>query len=695
MAYGQSILSNVPADWVVVNGELTSSTMTLHANGSALLSITIDTIEKLPETAEVTIVAGTYSIYNRVEVIAVLQDNQFVAHTLPIVDIGNGIYKAIIEFPEEAYSSFIFKVSSKEGVEITEWSLATPASADFTEVIDGVKQEIPKLLWDYNTYPFQVGQEEETIGMISAKLLKNVDLQGHLQINCTASEDSTVVVRISDNEIQELYSPIEFNVKRGRNAIGIPHAYIARLIGIHNFIVTLQVKTGTVTVETRGVLYTIDGGYLAQRIIDVGYELYDITLKQLTTDQDPSKIYAVCIDDGKALIRSRVYNGEVAVAWSPEYIIEDAVAAAIEFHGTWVLRDGEQGFTLETDDYPHVMWIDSIGRLWDQYGPDVTTKFLMAEGVSYLSACMAYNYASDIQYDQGIVCAYIKAGVVYYKNLCRTNLLGGVLWSAEREITTLGTGNKSVTVARLNDYRVAINAVNSRSQWVMSNRGYVGQGVRPEHICITMKPTEIHDAILTTLTESTVKSIHENVAISVLHHGQQISSFWGDQTLPTTPVFSFIETQWVNQNTVVLISRHPMYVLDNILHNFRAYTASRPCTILSATLETPYRLHIEVVENLAATETLTVNIGGSACLQFKASNYCRIPIQALTIDIPSPLLSKKEYVNLSVDNVNIPYSVYTTINTLSNDRVLEYINLSMQNTSVTNTVYTQIGDFPV
>jgi len=694
MAYGQSILSNIPADWVVTNGELTSSTMTLHANGSALLNVTIDMIDKLPETAEVTVVAGAYSINNRVEVIAVLHDNTYVAHTLPIVDVSNGIYKTIIDFPGEDYSSFVFKISSKEGVEITEWSMATPVSADYTEVIDGVKQEIPKLLWDYNTLEFQIGQEECTVGMISAKLSKNGDLQGHLQINCTASEDSVIVVRIFDNEIQELYSPIEFVVKRGRNSLGIPHSYIGRKIGIHNFLVTMQVKTGTVTVETRGFLYTIDGGYLAQRILDVGYEVHDITIKQLPTDMDPSEIYAVCIDDGKALIRKRVYNEEVVVAWVPEYIIEDAVKACIEFSGLWILRDGEIGFTLETDEQPYVMWIDTTGVLWSQHGPDVTTKFQMATGVSYMSCCMSYNYESDIQYDQGLMCVYIKAGIVYYKNLCRQDLIGTMLWSAEREIISLGSGNTLVSVARLNDYRCAINTINSKSQWLISDRGYVGQAARPEHLYTTLK-----DLVLgveyASITTTEVDLIPECLNMSSSVAANPVDILWSGTSVPTISSFSIVDSYWVAAKQFKLICSHKIILYPGYLHNIKAYALNNAVEIIEITGSGSYEVTVTIAESIPSLAALDISIGGDMSTKYYALDNYKKTIPGMTYSVLSSVFRKTESLAITQQAAQINQIAFATIKETEMPTLSDSLSVTLSSPTLNTLILTQYGTTPV
>jgi len=694
MAYGKSILSSIPADWVVENGSLTNTTMVLQANGSALYSIKLEDTEKLPETAEVTIVTTTLGILgNRVDVIGVLDDNTVVAHQLPLVDTGNGIYTTIIDFPEESYVSFTFKVSSKEGLTITEWSLNTPVSADFTEVINGVKQEIPKLLWDYNTLEFQVGQEECTVGMISARLSKNGDLQGHLQINFTASENSVVVIRIFDNEIQELYSPIEYVVKRGRNSVGIPHSYLKRKIGIHNFLVTMQTRTGTLTVETRGFLYTIDGGYLATRVVDVGYELYDLTIKQLPTEQDPSEIYAVCIDDGKALVRKRILNEEVAIAWEPVYIIEDAIQACIEFHGLWILRDGEQGFTLETEEVPFVVWRDATNVLWSQRGSDVTTKFQMAASVSDISLCMSYNFAPDIQYDQGVVCTYIKDGKVYYKNLCRQDMVGTLVWSAERELVVLGSGNTDVMVARLNDYRTVINAVNSKSQWLVSARGYVGQSIKPERFYLGMKQAALQPFTITEIKDISINS-NEVFSVAEVPTDNPLNILWYGTETPTITSFSITSYLWSSPFTIELTCSHPLLLSEHYANNFKVYKASGLCTVVDVSLMGAV-VTLTIADTISVMDTVTVAFRGNTAVRYVAYNDFILPVPSMSVSVGNPVMTVRELFSLTTAAASL--LPITTTAYVDMDALVATDTFILTHTvaNITTIDATLVGDFPL
>jgi len=695
MAYGNDLLSHVPADWIVDNASLTSSSITLEAHGTAALKIA--NLDTMPDGLLLVLIAETYGSADKAELLVEYTDGTVVSHYVPVVDTGNGILKTELLVPEGDFKELQFVVSSTEGLVISEYSLLAPVSEDFTEVIDGVKQEIPKLLYDYNTLEFQIGQEECTISIISMKLSKNADLQGHLQINCTASEDSVVVLRIFDNEIQELYTPIEFTVERGRNSVGVPHSYLKRKIGIHNYVVTAQVKTGTITVETRGVLYTIDGGYMATRIMDVGYELYDLTLKQLPEETKPSEIWAVCIDEGKALVRSRPYNEEVAVAWNPEYIIQDAMMACIEFHGLWILRDAAIGFTLETENVPHVMWIDSTGRLWDQKGPDETTKFLLAEGVSYLSACMGYNYAPEIQYDHGIICSYIKSGIVYYKNLGRSNLTGSMLWSAERTIDQFGSNNTLIMSARLNDYRVCIG---SNTKWFVSNRGYVGQSVRPELFYLSTHKETAHVAVTTYLniTEKFITSPPEGSSLVILPAMDSITvANYDYEAVIAETTLSILSNEIVSQSQFKINFNVPIRVSNNAERFVLAATPSKQYSVASL-VAIDNSIVVTLTDVVDTLGPLIITITSVPLIKYKANSlfWRTIPKQICNVYIRAQ--KPTDEVSLTTNNdAHVHPITYLTIQEITRVAPSEAVELTtaQASASVVITDYILIGDTPI
>ena len=359
MVYGSNILSKRPADWNVTNGSISSSDITLNASGRASIELTEADLKVIPDTMRLFILAeplvDTYTPNAYAFLKATSEDNRVTVYSVPLIDTGDGVCSVVIPTVKAEYKTLVFYITASYPMIIRDWSLSPPL-ADETDInLDEVKEEIPKLLADYNTSTFTVGQSEEIIALISARLMENTDVSGHLQITFVASEACTVTIRLKDNDGTELFAPILYSVQKGRSSIGVPHAYLKRLVGMHTFTVTAQCSTGILTFYTRSVMYTIDAGYLAKRTMDVGLDLRDIAVCQLPTDEAPSSIYAVGIDDdGIARVRYRVYSSNAAIVWEPAFSLTPAKKAAIEFDGDFVRRTGDDYYTLECYEKPLV-----------------------------------------------------------------------------------------------------------------------------------------------------------------------------------------------------------------------------------------------------------------------------------------------------------------------------------------------------
>jgi hypothetical protein len=292
-----------------------------------------------------------------------------------------------------------------------------------------------------------------------------------------------MTIRFYDNDSEELFTPLYYDLKPGNNSIGIPHAFLNRLAGRHNFYVTAQVSSGTFTVPVRGALFTIDAGYLAKREIDLAMDICDIAIRQLVADNGPNEIWAVGLDRGVVYIRYRKYKEDNAnVGWTAVGSLGKATSAAIEFDGNWVLRTNTEQYTLETEEVPWYFWINN-GILYGHRGlpSEIDPAIILATNVvGQVKACKGYSSITYPDHDQGLVVTYIKSdGLVYYRTYCRE--LDTKLWQPERALPVPANVYNFVNVHRLNDYRLAF-ALSGELQnlWLITDRTYVGQSAYPE-----------------------------------------------------------------------------------------------------------------------------------------------------------------------------------------------------------------------
>ena len=353
--------------------------------------------------------------------------------------------------------------------------------AGLMEQVSSITSSINRLIYDFNTGPLTVGQDEQTLGMVTYYISKKADVEGHFLMNYTASESTHLILRFYDQTVEELYSPVEMDILEGEGAVGIPHAYLNRGVGIHAVYVTAEVDSGELFIDTRGVFFTIDAGNFAEPVDDISMDVRDITLRQLLESNGPDQIWIVGIEDGKMLVSRREYRETYTSnpVWTGIYSAGEALDAAIEFDGKWVLRANDVKYTLETEDQPWYFWIIPDGTLLAQHGEDETTRLALDTGVTKVSACRGYSSNFYLEQDQGLVAAYIKDGKPYYIQYVYDTQLEAKRWLPPELL--MDEEVEDFRVHRLNDYRLGFELTTAeRNIWVYTGRTYVAQAVPKE-----------------------------------------------------------------------------------------------------------------------------------------------------------------------------------------------------------------------
>lgn len=487
MGYANNILKTEAAYYSLNRATITSGKLNMLAGGTATQHITAADLETVTDTMLFRCIVSNYS-ERYTPTVSVLvhirnKDTQEYSNiqVFPIY-LGNGTFSSIFITPSGEYDEMYVTISSDVATIFTIWELCPEAADEDIEVlIDGVKQSLPRLLYDYNTFPFVVGQQEATVALITCRLLSATDLQGHFAITFVATADTTVTVRFYDNDAEELFAPLYYDVSTGRNTIGIPHAYLQRKAGIHSFIVTMQAAYGSLTIDTRGCLFTIDGGYLAVRVLDIALDVTDIAIRQLSSDNGPDQIWVVGLDNDEALIRYRDYKETNAnVAWTAVGSLGRALHAAIEFDGYWVLRVGAGQHTIETEEIPYIFIVTEENKLLAYHGIDDEAPYELDTDVTFVRACRAYSSIDYPEQDQGLVVAYLKTDkTAWYRQYVWNEDRQQFYWLTEVQIGTDTWDH--INVSRLNDYRVSFQLSNSeKNLWIYSDRTWVGQATPPE-----------------------------------------------------------------------------------------------------------------------------------------------------------------------------------------------------------------------
>ncbi len=486
MEYGADVLRKDSAFYTLDKATFSNGILYLRAGGSATTSLTTTELAKLTEWFRLTYIgakfANNYLPEIRIVVQAQLVSGERFTITGYPVNNSNGVYQQEFQIKAGEYSICTYTIESDVDVAVSLWELCPTANEiDPQTIIDGVSQALPRLLFDYNTSPLIVSRQEATVGVITCRLLADTDLQGHFAITFQASEVSTITVRFYDNEGEELFAPLFYDSNIGHNTIGIPHSYLQRKSGIHSFVVTMQTNAGHLTIGTRNMLFTIDGGYLAQRVLDVAMDVMDLAIRQISSSDGPDEIWIVGNDAGKTLVRKRDYNEEnVNVTWTAVAAMGYFKAGAIEFNGQWVLRAAAGKYTLNTEEVPYLFLVTEEGQLWAYHGPNDEVPFLLDTSVTMVRACRGFSSIDYPEQDQGLVVAYLKEdGTAWYRQFIWDVNLQDYQWQHAEQI---GTDTWDyINVSRLNDYRLSFQLSNlAQNLWLYTDRTWVGQATPPE-----------------------------------------------------------------------------------------------------------------------------------------------------------------------------------------------------------------------
>ena len=376
-----------------------------------------------------------------------------------------------------------FKTEEKHYVGSTDVEI-TIIEEEEDPALEDIKKSIPRLLFDYNIEDVVVKQASSIIASITCKILRKTDVQGHFLMNFIATEYCNVILRFMDNDMTELFCPLTYTVQPGRNSIGVPHSYLFRLAGLHSFTVSAQCTSGQLNIPVRGILYTIDSGYLVERTLNMTADVLDLSLSQ-TNIHGIDEFWAIGIENKVAVLKSQLFEAEVASAWKIKYNFGDVEDASIDFNGYWTPRD-DDAYTLITDKWPFVAIVDKEGFLKIYTYNEDSAEYVAQQldtNVKQVSLCRGYSSTIYPEQDQGMVCAYVKNdNTVWYTHYSYDTIMEKVIWHEPTHIDEL-SNVLHVSVNRTNDYRIGICVTTkNENKWYLTERTYVNQAVRPEKI---------------------------------------------------------------------------------------------------------------------------------------------------------------------------------------------------------------------
>jgi hypothetical protein len=206
------------------------------------------------------------------------------------------------------------------------------------------------------------------------------------------------------------------------------------------------------------------------------------------TEQGPVKLHRIYIENGVAKVATSYSTGRFPawmvsrhLKWTEQFTIGNAEAVAIEFDGRWHRVGGR--WELITTGEPYYFWVDG-GKLSVQQGQGPTYE-LAPSGVTKLAALRGWKNTALWNHDQGIICAYIRGGDLYYRNFANQGTDADPLpaiWDTERKVDELSPA-QDVALFRTNDYRTGFLAErNGEIHWAITSRNWAVMALEPHTI---------------------------------------------------------------------------------------------------------------------------------------------------------------------------------------------------------------------
>ena len=228
-----------------------------------------------------------------------------------------------------------------------------------------------------------------------------------------STEVCNITIRIKDDNVTEIFTPQIYEVQKGYNSIGIPHAYIMKQAGLHYFTVTMQCSNGEITIPTRSLLYTIFGA-IDDNYTNSGIDIIDMAIKKEHLGLSPSEIWSLGFDETHLMLRTNEYNNPNSNRWNDIFDFGECIGGCIEFYGTWNLDNLNNNFNLVTEDNPYVFIMNSNNELIVYSNGNYENGTILANNVTQVNACTGYKSNIDPSLDQGLIVTYIKNNKAYY-----------------------------------------------------------------------------------------------------------------------------------------------------------------------------------------------------------------------------------------------------------------------------------------
>lgn len=386
------------------------------------------------------------------------------------------------------------QISVNSTIDLTSFVIGNASSSSIDNIEEEINAALPFLVSDVNKREqTNNGSDAEIyVGMIPVDMKRdNTDTDAGFRTNIAVDSDGVLTERFYRDGIQELLSPVVTDLKAGRHLIADDHAYLNIPKGPHTFLATLQFEGGTMEIDTRKTLYTIETSRAGERDIAIEGKVLDMALSGVERKLMPDEVWLMVKSLGNDLVHIQHGTYEstsqaISFQNDIEYL-EEVVNGAIEFNGYWIKSavDANKKKFIASGK-PKVLLQRADGSL--KYGnfdsPDVPALIIEDSGVVDCSLILGWNFMdmTAASNDMGMIAAYIKDdGYAYYRTI--TN---GAMDTNPFPLTFLKAAYplKEIRTFRTNDYRVGFTVTDDDNDLytILTERYWQGDSVESTYL---------------------------------------------------------------------------------------------------------------------------------------------------------------------------------------------------------------------
>lgn len=381
------------------------------------------------------------------------------------------------------------QLSLNNTIDLTSFVIGNASSTSIGNIEEEINAALPFLVYDINKreQSNNASDAEVYVGMIPINMRRDmVDADAGFRTNISVDSDGVLTERFYRDGIEELLSPVITDLTAGRHIITDDHAYLSVPKGSHTYLATLQFEGGTMDIDTRKTLYTIETSRAGMKDIAIEGNILDMAFSGVEQKYMPDEVWLMVqsIGSGQIHIQHGTYNPEtqsISFQNDIEYL-EEVVNGAIEFDGYWkksgVDKNKKKFISVGK---PKVLLQREDGSL--KYGnydsPDVPLLTIQPSGVVDCSMILGWNFqsATEVSNDMGMVVAYIKDdGKAYYRTITNGAMdVNPFPLNFSGAVTPL----QEIRTFRTNDYRVGFTVTDKVNNLytILTERYWQGDSV--------------------------------------------------------------------------------------------------------------------------------------------------------------------------------------------------------------------------